>query len=83
MSNIEHILQSVRAGYKIRFREEYYGSIYAFCYPRSRLYPRFLLRFRRGVKLNSVEVAQIKAEIRRQRVSAAVGSDPLKEFSMS
>ena len=67
MINLEYVLNRVSAGSRVRFREDFYGVVYAVCYPGFGWYPRFLLRFKRGLKLSSAEVATIKTAIRKQR----------------
>jgi hypothetical protein len=70
MTALQRLLEKVHAGYKVRFREDTHGSTYAICYPGSPIYPRFLLRLRRGVRLSSTEAAVIKAELRRSAARA-------------
>ena len=67
MNNLDYVLNRLSAGARVRFREDFYGGVYAVCYPSGSWYPRFLVAWKRGVKLSSVEVGAVKAAVRKRQ----------------
>lgn len=70
MSELDYILERVAAGYRVRFRDDHYGGVYAISYPATSFYPRYLLKFHRGVRLSAAEAAQVRHAMRQQRAHA-------------